>query len=165
MRKIKIDLLHINLIYEADTGNIFSRTSRGNVKAGSKLGSVQGNGYMTIHLCKVTMFFHRVAFAMHNGFWPEMVDHIDGDITNNRADNLRAADAVINARNAAPKRGARFRGTFKRANGWDVSISAEGKQIWIGKFKSEIEAAFHYDMASLRHHGDHGRRNFLPFVR
>ena len=48
--------------------------------------------------------------------------------------------------------------------GWEVFIRSKGKQIYIGRFKNEIEAAYAYDLASLEHHGEHGRRNFLPLV-
>jgi hypothetical protein len=164
MRQIDISLLHEHLVYCPDTGCIYSRTTRGNIFAGKKLGTTGNGGYMTIHVCKVTMYFHRIAFAMHYGYWPEIVDHIDGDVTNNCAANLRASNKFFNARNASSKKGNRFRGACKRKNGWEVSIRSNGKQLWIGKFKNEVEAAFHYDMASLKHHGEHGRRNFLPLV-
>ncbi len=164
MRKIDVEILKKNLAYNPATGEIHSLTSRGNIKAGKKLGTPCGNGYMTINVCGQTMYFHRVAFAMHNGYWPEMVDHMNGNTSDNRALNLRASDKYFNARNAAPKRGNRFRGACKRPSGWEVLIRAQGNQIYIGCFKSEIEAAYAYDMASLEHHKEHGRRNFLPLV-
>ena len=34
---------------------------------------------------------HRAIFMYHHGYLPEIVDHIDGDVTNNRIENLRAA--------------------------------------------------------------------------
>lgn len=43
---------------------------------------------------------HRIAWALHHGEWPgEFIDHIDGDGTNNRINNLRLATRSVNARN------------------------------------------------------------------
>jgi hypothetical protein len=164
MRQIDIALLHQHLIYEHNSGRIINRTQRGNIPVGKVLGTSTGGGYMTLNVCGVTMYCHRVAFAMHNGFWPEMVDHIDGDVANNKASNLRASNKILNARNAASKNKNKFRGACKRRYGWEVFIRSNGKQIWLGNFKNEVEAAFRYDLASLEHHGEHGRRNFLPLV-
>ena len=164
MRQIEISKLHEHLIYNPLNGCIYSKTQRGNIRAGKKLGTVGTGGYMTINVCKVTMYFHRIAFAMHNGYWPEMVDHIDGNVLNNKADNLRASNKIFNARNAASKNGNKFRGACKRPHGWEVFIRSNNRQIWIGIYKNPIEAAFNYDLASLQHHGEHGRRNFLPLV-
>ena len=164
MRTLDVKILHDCLVYDPATGEIYSRRSRGNIKAGKKIGTTTSGGYKTIDLNGVTMYFHRVAFAMHNGYWPEMVDHINGDKSDNRAVNLRASNKLLNARNSAPKNGNRFRGACKRASGWEVFIRSKGKQIYIGNFKREVEAAYAYDMASLEHHGEHGRRNFLPLV-
>jgi len=164
MRTLDIKILRDAVIYDADSGEIYSRHSRGNIKAGKRLGTNAGEGYKTIHIHGVTLYFHRAAFAIHNGYWPEMVDHINGDRLDNRACNLRASNKIFNARNAAPKNGNRFRGACMRPFGWEVLIRFNGKQIYIGRFKNEMEAAYAYDMASLKYHGKHGRRNFLPLV-
>ena len=164
MRTIDINLLNQHIAYDANTGEIFSKQSRGNIKAGKKLGTKSNDGYMTVHVCGTTMYFHRVAFAFHNGYWPEMVDHVNGDRSDNRAINLRASNKSLNAKNASAKFGHRFRGACKRPFGWEVFIRSAGKQIYVGSFKSEFEAAYAYDMASLQYHGENGRRNFLPLV-
>lgn len=163
-RKIDIEILRQNFVYDAENGKIYSLRSRGNIKSGQELGTSNSVGYKTINLFNQAFYFHRVAFAMHNGFWPEMVDHINGNTNDNRAINLRASNKHLNAQNALPKKGARFRGACKRPFGWEVFIRANGKQIYIGRYKDEIEAAYAYDLASLEHHGEHGRRNFLPLV-
>jgi hypothetical protein len=164
MREIDIDVLNKHLTYNPSTGEIHSLTSRGNIKAGKKLGTMTGEGYMTIHVCGITLYFHRAAFALYHGYWPEMVDHVNGDKSDNRIANLRASNKTLNARNAKSKTPGRFRGACKKTNFWEVFIRSEGRQLYVGRFKTEVEAAYAYDMASLTHHGDHGRRNFLPFV-
>ena len=159
-----LDVLRNELNYNPDTGKIYSLRSRGNIKAGKELGTFNGAGYKTLNLYGKTYYFHRVAFAMCNGFWPEMVDHLNGNREDNRAINLRASNKYLNARNAASKMGNRFRGACSRNGKWEVAIRHDGKQMYIGRFKNQIEAAYAYDMASIQYHGEYGRRNFLPFV-
>lgn len=132
MRTIDINLLRSNLQYNPDTGEVFSLVSRGNVKQGKKLGTKADGGYMTINVCGVTLYYHRAVFALHHGYWPEMVDHINGDRSDNRIENLRASDKKMNARNAAPKNGARFRGANKRGNCYEVLIRTDQKHIYVG---------------------------------
>lgn len=44
---------------------------------------------------------HRIVIAMTTGCWPiGDVDHIDGNRTNNRPDNLRVVNARMNRRNS-----------------------------------------------------------------
>lgn len=44
-------------------------------------------------------YAHRVVWAIQSGSWPNVIDHIDGDKTNNRASNLRDVTHSENLRN------------------------------------------------------------------
>lgn len=50
------------------------------------------------------VYAHRAIVAMHDGVWPRVVDHIDGDKTNNRLSNLRAVTQTENCMNARRRR-------------------------------------------------------------
>lgn len=95
-------------------------------------------------------------------------DHKNGDGLDNRRDNLRIATHRQNALNSIKHKVgvSRFKGLYyvARIDCWRVRIRLDGSRKNIGYFKSEIEAAYAYDMASLEHHGDFGRRNFLPLM-
>jgi len=96
-----------------------------------------------------------------------IIDHINGDIKDNRISNLREVTLVENNRNCKNKSNShsRFKGAAKSKNGYyQVQIRHDNKQTYIGRYKSEIEAAYWYDMASIQYHGEFGRRNFLPLV-
>ena len=54
-------------------------------------GTVHGAGYEQVKIGKKTYRSHRVIFAMHHGYMPEMLDHVDGNKLNNRVENLREA--------------------------------------------------------------------------
>lgn len=112
---------------------------------------------------KRTVSFHRLIMRPTDS---EVVDHINGNSLDNRRSNLRLVDWTKNAWNRANPCNAksRFNGVGWSGGRWQVSIRDGKRQIYIGRFQSEIEAAYHYDLASLKYHGEFGRRNFLPLV-
>jgi hypothetical protein len=70
----------------------------------------------------------------------------------------------LNSAKKPSKYNNRFRGIQKKARGFSSQIRVDGKIVWLGTFSTDVEAAYKYDLASLEHHGEYGRRNFLPFV-
>jgi hypothetical protein len=113
---------------------------------------------------RVSLYLHRMILGASVG---EMVDHINGDTLDNRRCNLRLVTARQNNLNSAKKPSKynnRFRGIQKKARGFSSQIRVDGKILWLGTFATDVEAAYKYDLASLDHHGEYGRRNFLPFV-
>ena len=90
------------------------------------------------------------------------VDHRDRDGLNNQRSNLRVTTRAQNQRNQRKhsKGSSRYRGVCKGYKGWLARISVDNKQISLGTFKTELEAALAYDFASLKYHGEHGRTNF-----
>ena len=61
-------------------------------------------GYMSGSVDNVLFLAHRICWALHYGNEPEgVIDHIDGDPTNNRIANLRAVTQSTNMKNARRK--------------------------------------------------------------
>lgn len=48
----------------------------------------------------------------------------------------------------------------KRDNVWVAQISFRNKKLWIGQYKTEIEAAIHYDKKALELYGNDAKINF-----
>lgn len=48
---------------------------------------------------------HRICYFIHHGWIPECIDHINGDVSDNRIVNLRASDFKTNTWNRAPNKG------------------------------------------------------------
>jgi hypothetical protein len=111
---------------------------------------------------KISM--HRVILGV-SGF-ENKVDHRDGDGLKNTRENLRACTNAQNIRNR-PKdsvpTASRFKGvTWSRRNQrWFARICFDGKQIHLGSFRIEEDAARAYNEAATRLFGDFARLNEL----
>jgi hypothetical protein len=99
---------------------------------------------------------------------PDMlVDHINQNGLDNRRSNLRLATGAQNQRNAHGRgihRGkpssSRFRGVSRSGMKWSAHISVNGKNIRLGTFRTEEQAARAYDTAARIYHKEFARLNF-----
>ena len=106
---------------------------------------------------------HRVIWLMVHGEFPDHIDHIDGDRTNNRIINLRNVSKKENAKNRAVSSlsitgvsGVRF---DKSCNKFRVTINTSSGRKRIGSFAdfdSAVEARKAAE-ASNGYHVNHGR--------
>lgn len=109
---------------------------------------------------RVTVFMHK----MLTGY--ARTDHRDHDGLNNQRANLRPATSVQNGQNSRPnlrKGSSQYKGVYwygRRNNQWFARIRDNGKQVHLGGFRSEEEAALAYDAAALRLHGPYAVLNF-----
>lgn len=102
-------------------------------------------------------------FALHHGRWPiDHVDHIDGDIENDRPSNLRDATHSQNMQNRIGNRvsRSRFKGLawLPKRNRWIVRCATE----YCGVYLCEEEAARAYDRRATAMFGEFARLNFPP---
>lgn len=102
-------------------------------------------GYRMGRIMRRPYLAHRVVWALFNGSWPGLLDHIDRDTTNNRISNLRVATRSQNAMNGGKPNissSSRYRGVClpKRTGTWVAYITVGKKRFHLGSFSSEEEA-------------------------
>jgi hypothetical protein len=124
-----------------ELGNVYSRTGR-LLKC-----STNAVGYRQLFVwknCKLqrTYLIHRLVWQAFKGEIPEglEIDHIDGNKSNNRLDNLRLVTHQHNTFNSKCK-GYSF---CKRTKKWMARIGCNGKLYHLGVFNTEEEASKAY---------------------
>jgi HNH endonuclease/AP2 domain len=93
------------------------------------------------------------------------VDHVDGDVLNNRRENLRVCTRAQNRRNRrkiSTPAVSRFIGIAwdQEKRRWQARISKAGVRRRLGRFASEEAAALAYDDAARELFGEFARLNF-----
>ncbi len=126
------------LQYDSETGIITNRGDRnGRAQNGAEAGNVRPDGYRIIRLQGHDILAHRLAWMLHFGEWPaHHIDHINHSKADNRIVNLRVVTRAENQRNMSRARNntSGITGVCwnKCSKKWQASISAEGKQIYLG---------------------------------
>ena len=84
--------------YDAETGTIRHKGRDRAVK-----GSNNRSGYLLIRIGpnkdKTWVLLHRAAWALYYGRWPKEIDHLNGNKTDNRIENLREVSRGENDQN------------------------------------------------------------------
>lgn len=159
-----IEELRQLVTYDPNTGEIRSavRISR-RIKAGSIMGFPAGRGYIRVKIRGRKYYAHRLAFALYHGYFPEYVDHVNRNRSDNRIVNLRAASQSQNSANSKGRKGtSKYKGVCFATNNnkWKAQIQVMYKSIHLGFFDSEESAAMSYDDAAIEYFGEFARVNF-----
>ena len=91
------------------------------------------------------------------------LDHVNRNGLDNRKSNLRKATRSNQMANARKRKGeltSKFKGVCWTRRRWQSNITVNGKQIYLGRFKDETEAALAYDTAAKEHFGEYAKTNF-----
>lgn len=151
------ELLH----YDSATGILRWRVrpwKRSRAKAGDEAGYRRRDGYIRVGIDGVSYYGHRIALLISTGVWPsEVIDHIDGNPTNNRLANLRDVTATVNAQNlkgprANNKVGLLGASYHKQSGLWHARIRVDGRCSSLGYFQTPDLAAAAYLAAKRQLH-------------
>lgn len=142
-------------------GKLISNMKVKSRNVGDVLGTVGAKGYLTVRVDGVSYLLHRVVYAMHHEVLPEFLDHIDGNILNNRIENLRPADArenqwnqKLNSRNTSGVKGVYF---DKSRNKWNARLKVAKRVCNIGYFEKIDDAAQAIALFREKQHKEYAR--------
>ena len=120
---------YLHQIFDYKDGNLYWKikpSNRSNV--GDIVGCIdKSNLYVRCRYKGKSYLVHRFIFAWHYGYCPKIIDHIDGNRSNNLIENLRAADDVSNQWNQKLH--------TKNTSGYKNVLYSKSKKAWICRFK------------------------------
>lgn len=126
--------------------------------AGTIAGSRRRDGRIDLNVDGVKWRAHRVAWALSAGRWPAcVVDHIDGNASNNAIANLRECslrqnqfNRVACKRNRLGMKGVTWLPNKRK---FRAAIRINGRQTHLGLFADAESASAVYRAAAGKHHG------------
>lgn len=124
--------------------------------------AIKENGKTTL------LYMHRFIMGCKQGDG-KVIDHIDYNGLNCQRNNLRICNTSQNTIHVKRTKGSsKYFGVSIRNKRyktpcilWGAFISIDGKQTFLGEFKTEIEAAKVYNEAAIKHYGEFAKLNQL----
>lgn len=145
------------LDYNPETGVFTRQFSTGGQLAGTIAGNTCKDGRVQLYVDGRNHKAHRLAWLWMMGEWPSgVVDHKDGNPSNNRWNNLRDVTHSVNSQNRkgpTSHNSHGFLGVTRNHKRFMAHIKIEGKQTYLGTYDTPEEAHEVY----MKH-----RRELLP---
>lgn len=153
--------------YDKCSGKVFWKKSpSARAPVGKEVGSLTDGYYysqITFKGKRHRFPLHKVIWFWEKGYYPVgILDHKDFDRGNNHIENLRLASRAENNRNRFYGKGvSKYQGvTFHSKNKtWVAQITKDKRNIYIGSFKDELEAAKAYDTKAVELFGEFAYTN------
>ena len=156
------ELLH----YDKETGLFWWKKSGPGRCTSTPAGTIQksgsSKGYVKITIRGKRHRAHALAWLYVHGSYPPLIDHKDGNPSNNAIDNLRpttqsmnAGNSRLSSRNTSGHKGVSW---DKERKKWMACIRTEhGTHRTIGRFDDKLKASDAYRKAALERFGDFSR--------
>jgi len=165
-RKLAPDIaaLRKDIAYNPVTGELINIRKRGRCAVGKVLGSKDVAGYTIVVYNNTQYKAHHIVWFLHTGIWAYMLDHIDGNKSNNSITNLRIATHTDNNRNhklrCTNTSGITGVSFYTKCRRWSAEIFENGKKIslgWFNDFDDAVNARLLAE-ARLGYSKQHGKR-------
>lgn len=156
--------LHRCLTYDRTTGIFKWISGRADLRT-TEAGSIDSNGYIQIRIDGIKYSAAKLAILYVLDTWPDYVDHIDTNITNNTFTNLRVCSCSENAfnKNLAINNTTGLKGITRDIHGYRVRICAfkktHSKRFSFSNYSTEeltLDAAVQYaENLRIQLHGEY----------
>jgi hypothetical protein len=143
--------------YDKETGAFTWKVYRGGkAKAGTPAGSIRCDGYRAICIDLYSFQASRLAWLLVTGQDPGTldIDHINGDVSDNRFCNLRLATEAQNCANRKKRSDntSGFKGVYAMGKKWAAQICAGSQKKYLGVFDTpELAHAAYISHAAVMH--------------
>lgn len=163
--RVSLDRLNEVFRYDPESGNLYWKVATAHrITVGDVAGCKDTHyGYVLVRIDNVLMQAQRIALRL-SGVPIEglQVDHIDGNPGNNALCNLRAVTQHQNMQNSKKRKStftSKWKGVSKCSGSskWMARIYVGGKNLVLGRFSDEREAAEEYMFAAIKHFGEYAR--------
>jgi hypothetical protein len=114
--------------------------------------------YLKAYRNKSKKYMHRELLDAPKGL---QVDHINGDSLDNRRCNIRLCTSADNVRNRRKLKEKGYKGVIwiERVKKWRANIGHNGKNMYLGYFKNEVDGARAYDKKAKELYGEFANLN------
>jgi hypothetical protein len=149
--------------YDPSTGRLVWRSAKSTVR-GKEAGTIAPSGYRLVSLGNRAWVAHRLIWVIVHGIGPDgEIDHVNGNRSDNRIENLRCVSRTDNGRNCAVSKrntsGVLGVSWYARSRKWLAQIKVDRRQIFLGYFDSLSCAKAARSAADIKYgfHPNHGR--------
>lgn len=146
------DTASANWRYDPETGILYWLKQKPRIPKNMVAGGAKADGSIQVGLAGRRYFAHRIAWVLMTGKEaPGMIDHINGNPSDNRWANLRVADPIQNQANLNKTPA----GVVVRPYGrFEAHIRVNKKKKHLGVYGSFEEARKVYESAHRQLHGE-----------
>jgi len=133
-------------IFDYKDGKLLWKVAKGTRTdlLGKEAGNKREDGYVRIKVNNRLYLAHRIIFLMVNGYLPKEIDHIDGNRSNNKIENLREVTKSENAQNRKTPinntSGVKGVCWHKATKKWYVQLQVNKKNKYFGTY-DDLELA------------------------
>jgi len=158
-----MDQRTVKELFEYEDGRLYWKKSGHGIQKNKPAGSMSKTGYSIVHINFKQYRQHRIIFLMFYGFMPNQIDHIDGNKSNNKIENLRECTHQQNQINKSRTKSntSGYKNVFlnKRINRWGVRLKSNGKIIYGGHYKTIEEANQKAIHLREKYHGEFAKHD------
>lgn len=163
-----LDYISRAYTYDPDTGIVMHKGKRAGIKR-------KGRSYLNCMMILDTKYegcslqyitrAHQIAWYLTYGVWAhKSIDHINNDASDNRLSNLRLANDIQNSHNRRKYKKnstSRYKGVHMVKDRWRATIQFNKKQVSLGYYDSELDAAKAYNAKALELLGEYASLNIV----
>ena len=146
-------------LFDYQDGELFWKKPGPNKRTDRPAGAVNRDGYRRIKYMYKLYAVHRLVWTYHGNDPVDFIDHINGDVLDNRIENLRAATHSQNCMNRRLRFDSKsgVKGVTWKKNKWHACVTLDYKVYSAGYFDNKEDAIAAVDKLRKELHGEFAR--------